>query len=253
VPLAGRRLLVVGASSGIGRATAQAAVLAGASVAFAARRRDRLDEAVAQPGAVAESARAFPVAADVTDPGQVTAMVATSVEHLGGLDAVVYAAASTHLADIESVDAATWRHLLDTNTVGLSLVLASALGHLRRGWGRVLVLTSDSVGHPFPGLGAYVATKAALESLTRSWQIEHPELDVALVTVGPTATDAAAAWDPGATDRFFTRWSAEGYVAHDIVPATPESVGLALVEVLSAPDLPEELDLAPPRPWERQT
>jgi NAD(P)-dependent dehydrogenase (short-subunit alcohol dehydrogenase family) len=243
--LDGRRVLVVGASSGIGRATALAAAEAGAAVALAARSADRLAAAVAQAGRAATA-----VVADVTAPDDCRRLVDEAVAALGGLDVLVYASAATHLQAIEDVDAETWHRLLATNTVGLSLVLATALPHLTRSAGRVLVLTSDSVGHPFPGLGAYVASKAALESVTESWRVEHPELAVCLVTAGPTATDAATAWDPVALGRYFERWIEGSYVRADVVPAQPDDVGHQLVEILGCEPLPASVDLAPPRPWE---
>lgn len=238
---------MVGASSGIGRATAIAAAQAGASVALAARSGPRLVEAASQagPGAVA-------ITADVTVPEDCDRLAAEAVAALGGLDSIVYATAATHLQAIEDVDAPTWHRLFATNTVGLSLVLAAALPHLVASQrGRVLVLTSDSVGHPFPGLGAYVATKAALESVTESWRVEHPELAVCLVTAGPTATDAAAAWDPTALGRYFDRWIEGSYVRADVVPAQPDDVGRRLVDILAGEPFAPRVDLAPPRPWER--
>src|ERR1700749_4476938 len=86
--LEGARVLVVGASSGIGREVAVQLGVAGARVVVAARRADRLSEVIAAVGGDTAS-----VGCDVRDPAQCDAVVTGAVEHLGGLDAVVYATA----------------------------------------------------------------------------------------------------------------------------------------------------------------
>lgn len=238
-------MLVVGASSGIGRGTGLAASAAGASVGFCARRRDRLDDAVAGAG---EGCLA--VVADVTREEECRRLVDETAAALGGIDALVYATAVTHLQAVAEVDAATWRRILETNVVGASQVTRHALPHLRAGWGRVVYLSSDSVGWPFPGLGPYTASKAALDSIIESWRREHPELAITKVIAGPTATEAATAWDPERMVEYLERWAAEGYVRGDVEPAMPEDVGRQIVEILATDPAPDLVDLAPPRPWQ---
>ncbi len=243
--LHGRRILVVGASAGIGRATAVAAGRAGAEVVLTARRTELLETAAAEAGSSAVA-----LAGDVSHPESCESIVARSVATMGGLDAVVFASAVTHLAAIEDVDPEDWKRILDTNVVGASLVSAAALPHLRDGWGRLLGLSSDAVGHPFPGLGPYTASKAALESVIESWRIEHPELDVIKVIAGPTSTDAASAWNPDLMGPMLERWVEGGYVRPDLVPAEPEDVAVQVLEALVADPIREVVDLAPRRPWE---
>jgi NAD(P)-dependent dehydrogenase (short-subunit alcohol dehydrogenase family) len=189
------------------------------------------------------------VPGDVQDEEACAHAVRETARQLGGIDAVVYATAVTHLASVEATAPADWTRILATNVVGFTHVMRHALPHLREGRGRVLTLSSDSVGHPFPGLGAYVASKAALESVMASWRVEHPELDVITVVAGPTATDAASAWDPALVSTYFDRWMAEGYVRPDLVPADPADVGAQIVEILARHRAPTLVDLAPPRPW----
>ena len=97
--LQGARVLVVGASSGIGREVAVQLGAGGARVVLAARRADRLAEAVADAGADASR-----VVCDVRDPAQCDAVVRDAVEHLGGLDAVVYATAVDPLVRLVDTD-----------------------------------------------------------------------------------------------------------------------------------------------------
>src|SRR5439155_8658441 len=104
------RVLVVGASSGIGRAVALQAVDAGARVVLAARRADKLAEAAAAAGD-----RASTAVCDVRDPGQCHAVVRDAVAQLRGLDVVVYATAIDPLVRLVDTDAERWRAVFETN------------------------------------------------------------------------------------------------------------------------------------------
>jgi NADP-dependent 3-hydroxy acid dehydrogenase YdfG len=98
--LTGRRILVTGASSGLGAATARAVAGAGARVGLLARRADRL-------AALAEELDGVAVPADVTDPAATTAAVDRAAEVLGGLDGLVAAAGVVRPGDIASTDPPT--------------------------------------------------------------------------------------------------------------------------------------------------
>jgi NAD(P)-dependent dehydrogenase (short-subunit alcohol dehydrogenase family) len=169
--LAGNRLLVVGASSGVGRAIGLAAAAAGASVAFAARRIELLKTAVHEAGT-----SSLAVVCDVTDPSSVVEAVEGVVKVFGRLDAVVYATGVDPLIRIAEVDADAWSNLFATNVIGASLVVRAALPYLRAVNGRAAFISATSVGRPLPGMGAYATSKAALEELARAWRSEHPEV-----------------------------------------------------------------------------
>lgn len=206
--LNGQRILVVGASSGIGRAVGILAARAGASVALAARRRQLLDQAVAEAGGPA-----FAITCDVSDDAQCNVAVAQAVERFGGLDAVVYASGHSPLVRLADADGGLWRRLFETNVIGAAMVARASLEPLRASGGRLVLLGSSSVGRPYPGLVAYTTTKAALHELARGWRNEHPELRVTTFVVGPTITDFASGWDGELAGEMFGRWAAEGYPA----------------------------------------
>ncbi len=230
--LAGRRLLVVGASSGIGRAFSIAAAQAGARVAFAARRRELLESAVQEAGPAAVA-----VPCDVTAEPEVQRAVEQTVEALGGLDDVVYATAVDPLVRIADVDAAAWTRLLATNVVGASLVTRAALPHLKAVRGRVCYISATSVGRPLPGMGAYASSKAALEELARAWRSEHRDVAFGTVAVGMTlGTGVTASWDPALLGELSPSWGAEGYLL-DNGPGTMEcdEVAAALIAIVGAP------------------
>src|SRR5690606_12874320 len=126
-----------GASSGLGRCIGVGLAQRGHDLALMARRKDRLDGAVADAGE-----KAVAVACDVTDPASVEAAVDEAVRHLGGIDALVYTPGIGPLARIEDTDADTWRTVFDTNVTGASVVTSVALPHLRASGGRAIFLSS---------------------------------------------------------------------------------------------------------------
>ena len=122
--LTGRRVLIVGASAGIGAALGQAAIEAGASVTISARRQDKLNVLIADWGA------GNAIAADATDPEAVRAMVAEAAEQMGGLDLVVYVAGFGFLQPLAETDPDGWVDVFRVNVVGANLVAGAALDHL---------------------------------------------------------------------------------------------------------------------------
>jgi NAD(P)-dependent dehydrogenase (short-subunit alcohol dehydrogenase family) len=206
--LEGHRILVVGASSGIGRAVGLGAAAAGADVAFAARRIDRLEAAVAQAGG-----RSVAIGCDVRDDEQCAQAVAQAVERFGGLDAVVYGTGTSPLTRSHDATGDLWRMVLETNVVGAAQVARAALPHLETSAGRLVFLGSSSVGRPYPGLVPYTTTKAALHEMARGLRGEYPWLRVTTFVVGPTMSEFADQWDPDLTMEMFGRWAVEGYPA----------------------------------------
>ena len=200
------RVVVVGASSGIGRATATTLARSGADVVFSARRADALADAVAAVG------RGHAVAADVTRAGDAERLVSEAVGLLGGIDLVVYATGVSPLARIADVTDAEWQRVLETNLIGFNRVARAALPHLADG-AQVAAISSDSVGTPRPGLAHYAVSKAALDETLRAWRVEHPRVRWSKVAVGPTVpTEFGAAFDPDLTMAMFVEWSRLGMV-----------------------------------------
>ena len=190
--LTDRRVLVMGASSGLGRAVGIAASRAGARVAFAARREDRLADAAAEAGG-----ETLVVPCNVTSADACATAIDATVAGFGGLDAFVYAAGMSPLAMLADAGEAEWRGVLDVNVVGASLLTAAALPHLRESQGRAVYVSSYSVRQSLPGLGLYRVSKVALDALIECWRMEHPDVDFTRAVVGNTAgTEFADAWEP---------------------------------------------------------
>ena len=236
--LESQRILVVGASSGIGRQVGLSAARAGAHVAFAARRADLLDEAVAEAGG-----RCFAVGCDVRSDPQCAEAVERAAVRFGGLDAVVYAAGTSPLRRLAEADGDMWRRLLETNVVGAAMVARASLPHLEASSGRLVLLGSSSVGRPYPGLVAYTTSKAALHELARGWRNEHPALRVTTFVVGPTITGFADEWDPELAVEMFGRWTAEGYPAGAAMSA--EAMAAQVLSVLASGARIDEVHVMP--------
>lgn len=195
------RAVVVGASSGLGRSIATGLGQAGERVALLARRHDRLVDAAeeAGPGSLA-------IRCDVTDEASCRRAVAEAAEGLGGIDGLLYATGIGPLARMIDVDAATWRRAFDTNVTGASLITAAAVPHLAasKGVAAYLSSVSASMTPPWPGLGAYAVSKAALDTMVEAWRAEHPEIGFTRIVVG----DCAGGEGPSGTE-FINQWDLE--------------------------------------------
>jgi NAD(P)-dependent dehydrogenase (short-subunit alcohol dehydrogenase family) len=196
--LDGRVVLVTGGTRGIGRATAEAAAAAGASVAVLARKPDELDEtakAIAQIGAQVTT-----IQGSVTDPDVATRAVGATIEALGACDAVVNnAAINPVFAPLMEADPVAVAKVWDANIAGPLRVTRAAWHAWMREHGGV-VLNVASVGglRPGPFIGAYNVSKAALLHLTRQLAQElAPKVRVNAVAPALVKTDMARAlWEP---------------------------------------------------------
>ena len=211
------RIVVVGASSGLGRCIAVGLARRGARVALLARRRDRLEDAAKEAGAGAVA-----IACDVTEASSCREAIDGAARKLGGIDALVYSTGVGPLRRLVDLDADTWRHTFATNVTGAALVTAAAVPHLTAAKGVAAYLTSISASltPPWPGLAAYAVTKAALDKLVEAWRIEHPAVGFTRVVVGNcaggqggSATEFNAAWDPTVAAEVVPKWVASGYLA----------------------------------------
>lgn len=226
--LNGKRALVVGASAGIGRAIAARLATYGATVAWCGRRKERLDEAVAQYGGHA-------VVADVSDDAQCAQLVDDAVGALGGLDVIVYAVGQSRLHPLAQTEGDDWRSILATNVVAPALVTRAALGHLSEA-AVVAFLSSESVGAPMHGLVPYTVSKSALEELVRGWRVEQPEVRFVCARVGATAdTEFGRDFDPQIGAELIPKWLASGRVtgsfmiSADVATVVADVVTVALL------------------------
>jgi NAD(P)-dependent dehydrogenase (short-subunit alcohol dehydrogenase family) len=244
--------VVVGASSGLGRCIGVGLARRGARVALLARRRARLEHAAREAGS-----GAFPIECDVTDAPSCRAAIDGAAAELGGIDALVYTPAIGPLRRLVDVDVDTWRQAFDTNVIGASVTTAAALPHLAAAKGRAVYLSSISASltAPWPGLGAYVVSKAALDKLVEAWRVEHPSVGFTRLVVGDcgggqgdSATGFTQGWDPALTAELVPLWLQRGLITGVLIDvadlvAVVDSVlrtgpTVALPSVTVAPRLP---------------
>ncbi|CAO3441042.1 SDR family NAD(P)-dependent oxidoreductase [Azospirillum endophyticum] len=173
--LDGRRVLVTGAASGIGRAARAALAAAGARVVG-------LDRAAAPAG------DADWVVCDLTEEAQVVAAVAAAADRLGGLDVLVNCAGIEIDAPLADIDIADMDRMYAVNIRGPILVAREALKAMGKG-GRIINIASELAYLGRRGASGYCATKGAMLSLTRSWARElAPGILVNAVAPGPIDT-----------------------------------------------------------------
>src|SRR5438477_8041896 len=213
------RAVVVGASSGLGRCIGVGLGQRGAQVALLARRRERLETAAAEAGG-----GALAVECDVTESSSVSSAIGKAAADLGGIDALVYTPAIGPLARLVDTDADTWAKVFATNVTGAAVVTAAAIPHLTESHGTALYLSSVSASltPPWPGLGAYGVSKAALDKMIEAWRVEHPDVGFTRCIVGDctggegdaaTEFPFASEWDFDLMGEFHPIWEQRGLLA----------------------------------------
>jgi NAD(P)-dependent dehydrogenase (short-subunit alcohol dehydrogenase family) len=186
--LRGKRALVTGASSGIGRKVAQAYAQAGADVAIAARNVGALQD-VADGLAADGAGKVVPIQCDVTRPEQVSSMVDRVVAELGGIDIAVCNAGIITVAPMLEMSPEEFQRIQDTNVTGVFLT-AQAAGRamVAQGRGGVIINTasmSGSVINVPQQVGHYCTSKAAVIHLTKAMAVELAPHNIRVNSVSP--------------------------------------------------------------------
>lgn len=178
-----QRVVVTGASSGIGAATVRRCAELGWQTVAVARREDRLR-------AVAEETGAHPIVCDVTDEEQVSRLAAEVAATGGATGLVNNAGGAIGTESVEASSNEDWRRMFEVNVLGLRSVTAALLpvlreGARRTGWASILNLTSTAGHSAYPGGGGYNAAKYAAHAVTEVLRLELAGEPIRVMELAP--------------------------------------------------------------------
>jgi len=188
VDLTGKTIIVTGASSGIGAATARRLRAVGAHPVLAARRADRL--AVLSK----ELDGALAVPTDVTNPAEVHDLVAVTLDRHQRIDALVNNPGASINGSLDQIDPAEFRQILQLNVVSLLTITQAVLPTMReQGFGRIVNISSGTTRRTAVGYGAYASTKSAVNMLSAvmTQELADDGIAVSLLLPSITATEFA--------------------------------------------------------------
>jgi NADP-dependent 3-hydroxy acid dehydrogenase YdfG len=182
----GKVLVITGASSGLGEATARLLSAQGASVVLGARRVDRLqslaDELTGSGG------KALAVATDVTHCEQVKRLVDAAVQTFGRIDVMINNAGIMPRAPLERLNIEDWNRTIDVNIKGVLYGIAAALPHMKQQKAGHIINVSSVAGHKVgPGFAVYAATKHAVRALSEGLRQEVKPYNIRTTVISPGA------------------------------------------------------------------
>jgi NADP-dependent 3-hydroxy acid dehydrogenase YdfG len=182
----GKVVVITGASSGLGEATARLLSAEGATVVLAARRVDRIkglaDELEGQGG------KAEAVATDVTDRQQVKALVDSAVETFGRIDVMLNNAGLMPLAPLEDLKVDEWDQMIDVNLKGVLYGIAAALPYMKEQKSGHIINVSSVYGHKLgPDATVYCATKHAVRALSEGLRQDVKPYNIRTTVISPGA------------------------------------------------------------------
>ena len=228
--LKGRVALVTGASSGIGEATALMLAGAGANVALAARRRDRLDAVAAR---VRErGVEALVVEADLAIESEAQRAVRESERAFGRLDILVNNAGVMYLEPVIDADLARWRRMFEINVLGLIAATQAALPGMReRGEGHIVNVASTAGRIASPNGAAYSGTKFGVVAFSEALRKEEymHRIRVTVVEPGLVATELREHIGHAATQKAINDWAAS------VRQLQPDDIARAILYAVTQP------------------
>lgn len=187
--LTGKRAIVTGASSGIGKEVALRLIQAGAQVALVSRNPDQiLNELPAEA-----NAKGFAV--DLSDTTKVSSQIKAIITDLGGIDILINNAGSAYIGELIDMPLAEWQKIFDLNVTSVFQCLQAVLPTMRsQKSGTIINVASIAAKQGFPNWGAYCASKFALLGLTQSVAAEEQPHGIKVMSICPGSVNTAL-WD----------------------------------------------------------
>ena len=223
-------VVVTGASSGLGEATARLLTAQGATVVLGARRADRLQSLAKD--IEARGGMALAVATDVTQPEQVKALVDSAVRTYGRIDVMINNAGLMPQAPLERLKVDEWDRMIDVNIKGVLYGIAAALPHMQRQKAGHFINVSSVAGHRVgPGFAVYAATKYAVRALSEGLRQEVKPYNIRTTVISPGAVATElpnSVTDPDASKRIRT--------FYEQVAVSADSFARAVAFAMSQPE-----------------
>ena len=224
--LTNKVILITGASSGIGEATARHLAQLGAHVVLGARRTERLETLAAEIAAAGGSARYQ--ALDVTDPASMDAFVVFALEITGTIDALVSNAGVMPLSPFTALKTAEWNRMIDVNIRGVLHGIASALPVMKaQGFGHFVNLSSIGGHRVWQSCGVYSATKFAVRAISEGLRLENDDIRVTIVSPGVVESELA--------DTISDPQARAAMQAFRAIALTPDAIARAIGYAVSEP------------------
>ncbi|MEP9416862.1 MULTISPECIES: SDR family oxidoreductase [unclassified Gordonia (in: high G+C Gram-positive bacteria)] len=230
-----RPVLVAGASSGIGAATAEWLAAAGYPVALAARRVEKLQELAEKITAAGGEAVAVPL--DVTDDGAVLDCIAKAQAALGDLEIAVLGAGDLAVGLSHQITPEDFADQINIHLNGAYRVFRAVVGGMiDRTRGDIVFIGSDVAIHPRPWSSAYVAAKSGIDGLVATIQLELEGTGVraGVVRPGQTLTGMGMNLDPKTTEDMLNDWIKHGLARHGNF-LSPEHIAQAVAAMVTMP------------------
>ncbi len=223
--------VITGASSGIGKATAEALAAEGAAVVVAARREDRLEDLVER--IEGNGSRALAVSCDVTDEDQAHDLIRKAKEEFRRVDIVVNNAGVMQLSKVEKSLSDEWRQMFDINVLGLLYVTDAAIQVMKeQGSGHLVNISSLASRGTRPALGVYSGTKTAVNDISEALRQELQGDNIRVTIIEPGAVETEL------PDYITDEEAREGIssLLAELDPLQPEDIAAAIAYCVTQPE-----------------
>jgi NADP-dependent 3-hydroxy acid dehydrogenase YdfG len=226
----GKVVVITGASSGLGEATARLLSAQGATVVLGARRADRL-QALAEE-LIGSGGKALAVTTDVFHCDQVKRLVDTAVEKFGRIDVMINNAGLMPQSPLERLKIEEWDRTIDINIKGVLYGIAAALPHMKQQKAGHIINVSSVAGHKVaPGMAVYAASKHAVRALSEGLRQEVNSYNIRTTVISPGAVESELVYSITEPDIAET---IQKYVAEVGIPA--DSFARAVAFAISQPE-----------------